>query len=198
MDLLLKIEPYADIISLLSNVIVSLGIFLAILSYLRDHKRDIRLRENEIIKSNGESFVRYQELMLENSDLPLSIYHAKEAKDSLTQDQKIRCFIFFDIMITAFERVYYFHRSGTKKMFSDGWSGWDIYIRSMCEVDLLREWWLADDYGYGREFSNYLTSCMREVENKKLRSPRILDTQEDTISHREKMAKGKNLASPYL
>lgn len=95
--------------------------------------------------------------MLQNIDIPISIYHHDKHFRGITEEQRIRAYIVFDIQTTAIERVFFLFLSAPSKIHRDGWNGWDHYIGLLCKNPLFREWWFAQNYGYSAQFSAYLT-----------------------------------------
>lgn len=115
---------------LLSYVVTVIGLPLAITVFFIEKRKE---RENDaaevyqLLSDNYQDFLR---IALENPDLGL--FSAVDGP-ALSQEQRERRFIIFNMLISLFERAYLLlYEEGMDAQESRRWSSWEDYIREWC------------------------------------------------------------------
>jgi hypothetical protein len=160
-------NQWGSVIQVISNVVVGVGVFLAVLTYVRDAARHNRAVQLQVFKEADDSFVNLHRLMLEQRDLRVSVYDTFDL-DDIAPDQRVRSYIFFDILASTLERVFVLFQNAPVAIKRAQWPGWEKYIGLHCRNPLFQEWWFTGDYGYDSTFSQYLTQRMHEARNAKV------------------------------
>lgn len=115
---------------LLSYIVTVIGLPLAITVFFIEKRKE---RENDaaevyqLLSDNYQDFLR---IALENPDLGL--FSAVDGP-ALSQEQRERRFIIFNMLISLFERAYLLlYEEGMDARESRRWSSWEDYIREWC------------------------------------------------------------------
>lgn len=149
-----------EITSLLTNIFVCAGVIFAALSYRSTQKKQQKNEEEQAFLQSDEAFIRINRIMMRHIDLPLSYYHENIDIEKLSKTEKIQCYLYFEILTSALERVFTMFQSVSPAKYNDEWPGWDRYVGYQCRNNLYYEWWSSEDRGYGTAFSEYMTGKM--------------------------------------
>jgi hypothetical protein len=114
-----------------SYLVTVVGLPLAIVVWLRDALRERANEDEELYQQLSDEYADFLKLVLDNADLRL---RSTRSAMTLTDEQKERKLILFDILISLFERAYilvYEDRMDrqTKRM----WQSWEDYMREWCK-----------------------------------------------------------------
>jgi hypothetical protein len=115
---------------LLSYVVTTIGLPLAILVFLYEQKKERDADEEEVYQLLSDNYQDFLKVALDNPDLRL--FSAAETPE-LTKDQRERKLIIFSMLISLFERAYlllYEDSMSTKQ--ARRWSSWEDYMREWC------------------------------------------------------------------
>lgn len=162
---MITLEPLSvfELAMLVTNLFLCAGVIFAALSYRDTQKKHVKYEEDQAFLQVDEAFVRANILMMEHVKLPLSYYHDTRSAKELTDDEKITCYLYFDILTSTLERVFVMFQDVSEEKYDDEWPGWDRYIGYQCQNKFYYAWWMEKNRGYGREFSKYLTGKMKEI-----------------------------------
>jgi hypothetical protein len=119
-----------DTWELLSYVVTVVGLPLAIAVFLFEQRKERENEEEEVYQLLSDNYQDFLKVALENPDLKL---FTAEATPSLTDEQRERLQIIFEMLISLFERAYlllYDDRMSPKQ--ARRWHSWDDYILEWC------------------------------------------------------------------
>ena len=119
-----------DIWELLSYVVTVVGLPLAIFTYWREQRQERENEEEETYQLLSDAYTEFLKLVIAHPDLQL---RSRQAAPVLTDEQKERRQIVFEILISLFERAYLlaFDDDMTDKQ-RRRWHSWDDYMREWC------------------------------------------------------------------
>jgi hypothetical protein len=132
---------YADLISLLTAV----GTFVAIVAGVvelikvrRDHVKEKEQEFNSSYLTISDAYHRLLELSVEYPHL--GIFPWQEEPADLSPDDLVRRDIFYEMMISIFERAY-LERHKTPEISEHFWPGWETFLRRQIEKPSFRKYW---------------------------------------------------------
>lgn len=115
---------------LLSYIVTVIGLPLAIAVFVYEQMKERENEEEEVYQLLSDNYQDFLKLVLENHDLRL--FSPDETPD-LTDEQRERMLIIFNILISLFERAYlllYEEKLSPKQL--RRWRSWDDYMREWC------------------------------------------------------------------
>ena len=116
---------------LASYVVTVFGLPFALVVFWQERGREKQNDEEEIYQKLSDEYADFSRLLIENADLKLI---SKELPDhELSEEQRERKKIIFEILISLFERAFVLifeekMNAQTKRL----WSSWDDYMRFWC------------------------------------------------------------------
>ena len=115
---------------LLSYVVTVIGLPLAIIVFLYEQRRERENEEEEVYQLLSDNYQDFLKVALDNPDLRL---FSTGAIDSLTEEQRERQFIIFNMLISLFERAYLvlYEDHMTPKQVRR-WHSWEDYMLEWC------------------------------------------------------------------
>ena len=119
-----------EIWELLSYVVTVIGLPLAILVFLYEQRKERENEDEEVYQLLSDNYQDFLKIALANPDLRL--YSAAQAQQ-LTDEQKERMLIIFNMLVSLFERAYlllYEDRMSSQQR--RRWSSWEDYMREWC------------------------------------------------------------------
>ena len=119
-----------DTWELLSYVVTVIGLPLAIAVFLFEQRKERENEEEEVYQLLSDNYQDFLKVALENPDLKL---FTAEATPSLTDEQRERLQIIFEMLISLFERAYlllYDDHMSPKQ--ARRWNSWKDYILEWC------------------------------------------------------------------
>lgn len=116
---------------LLSYVVTVVGLPFAIIVFMLEQRKERENEEAEIYQKLSDDYAEFSKLLLGNADLKLM---SEEVPDSeLTDEQRERKKIIFDILISLFERAFILvHQTKMNRRAQRLWSTWADFIESWC------------------------------------------------------------------
>ena len=116
---------------LLSYVVTTIGLPLAIIVFLFEQRKERDNEEEEVYQLLSDNYQDFLKVVLANPDLRL---FSAEKTPQLTAEQRERMLIIFGMLISLFERAYlllYEHNMTPKQM--RRWCSWEDYMREWCQ-----------------------------------------------------------------
>lgn len=104
---------------------------LAIIVWLRDMFREQQNDEEELYQQLSDEYTDFLKLVLQNSDLRL---RSTNDPMKLSDDQRERKLILFDILVSLFERSYILiYEDEMNRQARRMWQSWEDYMREWCK-----------------------------------------------------------------
>ena len=115
---------------LLSYVVTVVGLPLAIIVFLYEQRRERENEEEEVYQLLSDNYQDFLKVALDNPDLRL---FSVGAIGSLTDEQRERQFIIFNMLISLFERAYLvLYEEGMTPQQARRWHSWEDYMLEWC------------------------------------------------------------------
>jgi hypothetical protein len=114
----------------LANIVTVFGLPLGVYVVLHELQREREVDDDEVQQLLSDAYRDFLRLVLENPDLRL---RTQTAVQSLSDEQKERRQVLFDILISLFERAYllaYSERMSARQR--RRWHSWDDFMREWC------------------------------------------------------------------
>lgn len=115
---------------LMSYVVTVIGLPLAIYTFWQEQRKERENEDEETYQLLSDAYNDFLKLVLENPDLQL---RSRRAAPSLTDEQKERRQVVFEVLIALFERAYllaYDDKMNEKQR--RRWNSWVDYMRDWC------------------------------------------------------------------
>jgi hypothetical protein len=115
---------------LLSYIVTTIGLPLAIVVFLYEQKKERDNEEEEVYQLLSDNYQDFLKIALDNPDLRL--FSAEEIP-ARTSEQRERMLIIFNMLISLFERAYlllYEPKMAAKQR--RRWLSWEDYMREWC------------------------------------------------------------------
>jgi hypothetical protein len=115
---------------ILSYVVTVIGLPLAIFVFLFEQRKERENEEEEVYQLLSDNYQEFLKTALDNPDLRL---FSGRRTESLTDEQKERQLIVFNMLISLFERAYLllFEESMSPRQ-ARRWHSWEDYISEWC------------------------------------------------------------------
>jgi hypothetical protein len=115
---------------LLSYIVTVVGLPLAIIVFLYEQRRERENEEEEVYQLLSDNYQDFLKVALDNPDLRL---FSVGAIGSLTDEQRERQFIIFNMLISLFERAYLvLYEEGMTPQQARRWHSWEDYMFEWC------------------------------------------------------------------
>ncbi len=119
-----------EIWELMSYVVTVIGLPLAIIVFLYEQRRERENEEEEVYQLLSDNYQDFLKVALDNPDLRL---FSVGAIGSLTDEQRERQFIIFNMLISLFERAYLvLYEEGMTPQQARRWHSWEDYMFEWC------------------------------------------------------------------
>jgi hypothetical protein len=122
---------------LLSYVVTVVGLPLAIFVFIYEKRKERDNEDEEVYQLLSDNYQDFQKVALANPDLRL---FSTEESVQLTEEQKERMLIIFDMLVSLFERAYllmYDEKMSPEQL--RRWHSWEDYMRDWCKRRDFRE-----------------------------------------------------------
>jgi hypothetical protein len=144
---------------LLSYIVTTIGLPLAILVFLYEQKRERDNEEEEVYQLLSDNYQDFLKVALDNPDLRL---FSPEQTPELSKEQRERKIIIFNMLISLFERAYILlHEQDMSPVQSRRWSSWEDYMREWCRREDFRTLLPTLLQGEDPEFVSYIEALAR-------------------------------------
>jgi hypothetical protein len=139
---------------LLSYVVTTIGLPLAILVFVYEQKKERDNEDEEVYQLLSDNYQDFLKIALAHPDLRL---FSPEETTELNDEQRERRFIIFNMLISLFERAYlllYISKMSSQQ--KRRWLSWEDYMREWCRRDDFRAALPALLEGEDAEFCEYI------------------------------------------
>ena len=114
----------------LSYVVTVVGLPLAIFTYWQEQRKERENEDEETYQLLSDAYTDFLKLVMENPDLQL---RSQVAAPQLTDEQRERRQVVFEILVSLFERAYLLvydtHLTESQRR---RWHSWEDYMREWC------------------------------------------------------------------
>ena len=152
----MKLETW----ELLSYIVTVFGLPLAIFAFILEQRKERENEEEEVYQMLSDAYTDFLKLEMSNPDLKL---RSQSAADDLSEQQRERVQIMFEILISLFERAYLlaFDNKMTGKQLRR-WRSWEDYMREWCGRDDFRKLLPQMLHGEDPDFAVYIQHLANE------------------------------------
>lgn len=148
---------------LLSYIVTVFGLPLAILSFLHEQRKERENEEEEVYQQLSEAYTDFLKLVIANPDLKL---RSQTSAVDLSEEQRERQHVLFEILISLFERAYLLayedDMSGKQRR---RWMSWEDYMREWCRRDDFRQLLPRLLQGEDADFASYIMQLAEEEQS---------------------------------
>jgi len=122
---------------LLSYIVTVIGLPMAICVFIYEQRKERENEEEEVFQLLSDNYQEFLRIVLENPDLKL---FSVKSTPNLTDEQRERMLIIFDILISLFERAYLLvYEEDMSVTQLRRWRSWEDYMREWCEREDFRQ-----------------------------------------------------------
>ena len=127
-----------ELFEFLSYVVTVVGLPLAIYVFMHEQRRERANEEEALYQSLSDQYDSFLRLILEHADLGLS--GRSRTHTPLTDEQRERRLLIFEILISIFERAYIMLDDPNMKGQAQRlWASWQDYMRYWCRREDFRD-----------------------------------------------------------
>ena len=146
---------------LLSYVVTTIGLPLAIVVFLYEQKRERDNVDEEVYQLVSDNYQDFLKMVLGHPDLHL---FAADQTSELNDEQRERKLIIFSMLISLFERAYLLlYEPKMNPQQQRRWLSWEDYMRQWCRREDFRTLLPVLLEGEDPEFSAYIRSLSARV-----------------------------------
>lgn len=115
----------------LSYIVTIFGLPMAILVFVYEQRRERQGEEEELYQRLSDEYTNFLKLVLTNPDLQL--LRKSRPDQPLTDEQKERQLVLFNILVSLFERAYILvYEERMDRQTQRLWLSWEDYMREWC------------------------------------------------------------------
>lgn len=146
----MKLETW----ELLSYIVTVFGFPLAIFAYIIEQRKERENEDEEVYQLLTADYTDFLKLVIANPDLKL---RSQSEILNLTEEQRERVQVLFEILISLFERAYLlsYDDKMTRKQ-QRRWLSWEDFMREWCEREDFRKLLPRLLQGEDPDFANYI------------------------------------------
>ena len=146
---------------LTSYIVTVCGLPLGIFAFVWQQRKEREIEEEAVYQLLSDAYTDFLKLAMQNADLKL---RSQSVINDLTEEQRERTQVMFEILISLFERAYllaYEKEMSGKQL--RRWASWDDYMREWCQRDDFRLTLPRLLQGEDADFANYIQNIANEV-----------------------------------
>ena len=146
---------------LTSYIVTVFGLPLGIFAFVWQQRKERENEEEAVYQLLSDAYTDFLKLAMQNADLKL---RSQSVINDLTEEQRERTQVMFEILISLFERAYllaYEKEMSGKQL--RRWASWDDYMREWCQRDDFRLTLPRLLQGEDADFANYIQNIANEV-----------------------------------
>ena len=122
----------------LSYVVTVVGLPFAIAAFLWEQRKERQNEEEEIYQRLSDEYAEFLKTVLQHADLGLM--RPQPSAVELTDEQKERLGVMFELLVSIFERAYLLvYEEHMKRQTQHLWMSWEDYMRDWCRRRDFRE-----------------------------------------------------------
>ena len=119
-----------EVWELLSYVVTVIGLPLAIFTFWQEQRMERENEDEETYQVLSDAYTDFLKLVMENPDLQL---RSRVAAPQLSDEQRERRQVVFEILVSLFERAYLLvYDANMSESQKRRWHSWEDYIREWC------------------------------------------------------------------
>ncbi|MES2546351.1 MAG: hypothetical protein V4575_01510 [Pseudomonadota bacterium] len=146
---------------LTSYIVTVFGLPLGIFAFIWQQRKERENEEEAVYQLLSDAYTDFLKMAMQNADLKL---RSQGAIADLTEEQRERTQVMFEILISLFERAYllaYEDKMTGKQL--RRWASWDDYMREWCRRDDFRLTLPRLLQGEDADFALYIQKIANEV-----------------------------------
>lgn len=152
-----------EVWEMLSYVVTVVGLPLAIFVFLFDQRKERANEEDEVYQSLSDNYQDFLKVVLENPDLRLI---STLSTPNLSDEQRERMMVIFDMLISLFERAYLLlYDPPMSENATRRWRSWEDYMHEWCTRDDFRAALPQLLKGEDPEFVTYIQALAKHHEH---------------------------------
>lgn len=152
----------AEFWEIASYVVTVVALPFGIIVYVFEQRKERQNEEEELYQRLSDEYAEFQQLLLENADLRLISGNVPDSE--MTDEQRERKLIIFDLLVSLFERAYILvYEENMSKQTQRLWATWEDYIRFWTRRSDFRKSLDALLDGEDLEFSAYIKQIAGEA-----------------------------------
>lgn len=144
-----------------SYIVTVFGLPLGIFAFVWQQRKERENEEEAVYELLSDAYTDFLKLAMQNADLKL---RSQSVINDLTEEQRERTQVMFEILISLFERAYllaYEKEMSGKQL--RRWASWDDYMREWCQRDDFRLTLPRLLQGEDADFADYIQKIANEV-----------------------------------
>lgn len=144
-----------------SYVVTVIGLPLAIGIFIFEQRKERENEEEEAYQTLSDAYTDFLKVVMENPDLKL---RSQSATPNLTEEQRERMLVIFDMLVSLFERAFlllYEEKMPEKEQ--RRWNSWEDYMREWCRREDFRAQLPNLIQGEDPEFAQYISALAQRV-----------------------------------
>lgn len=147
-----------------SYIVTVIGFPFAIAVFMLDQRKERENEDDEIYQKLSDEYAEFSILLLKHSDLQLMTKYIGD--EHLSDDQKERKNIIFDILVSLFERAFILvYEEEMDARTKRHWSSWQDYIHFWLRRPDFRKALESLLEGEDPDFQNYMRSLSKLADN---------------------------------
>jgi hypothetical protein len=148
---------------LLSYIVTVFGFPLAIFAFIMEQRKERENEDEEVYQLLTADYTDFLKLVIANPDLKL---RSQCGITDLTEEQREKVQVLFEILISLFERAYLlsYEDKMTRKQ-QRRWLSWEDFMREWCEREDFRRMLPRLLHGEDPDFSRYIKQLAEEASN---------------------------------
>lgn len=150
----------AELWQLLANIVTFFGLPLAIYTFILGQRKERENEDAEVYQLLSDAYIDFLKLVLTHADLKL---RTQSATPNLTEEQRERMQVMFEILISLFERAYL--TAYSKSMTSQQrrrWHSWEDFMREWCRREDFKSALAGLLQGEDVDFAAYISRIAAE------------------------------------
>lgn len=145
-----------------SYVVTVVGLPFAIVVFWLEQRKERQNEDEELFQRLSDEYAEFSKLLLNNADLRLMSGDLRDR--DLTDEQRERRKIIFDLLVSLFERAYLLvYEEDMSKQTQRLWATWEDYIRFWCQRADFRDALPEHLQGEDPDFVSYMHKIANEV-----------------------------------